>query len=60
MISEKAIKQGFQKVREDIESMKNEVAFAIKRIAKLESFLIEKSIARRVNKRKKPSKKKKR
>lgn len=43
-MSEKEIKASFKRVKEDMEGLKNEVAFALKRIAQLENMLIKKSI----------------
>jgi len=44
IMSEKEIKASFKRVKEDMEGLKNEVAFALKRIAQLENMLIKKSI----------------
>lgn len=39
MDQEERIKIGFGKVKEDVEGVKNELAFALKRIAKIEEVL---------------------
>jgi hypothetical protein len=44
MVSEKIIKESFGKVKEDVEGIKNELAFALKRIAKIESTFFEDSL----------------
>lgn len=42
MISEEALKQSFQKVKEDMEGVKDELAFALRRIAKIEEAMNKK------------------
>lgn len=39
MVNEEKIKIGFKKAKEDVEGVKNELAFALKRIAKIEEVL---------------------
>lgn len=38
------VKQSFRKAKEDVEGVKNELAFALKRIAKLEELLTKQAI----------------
>ncbi len=45
MASEEKIKNAFGKVKEDIEGVKDELAFALKRIAHLEALLIKNAIS---------------
>ncbi len=56
MVSEERVKAGFQRVKEDMEGMKNELAFALRRVAKIEEILtkmaIQKAIARSSKKKK--------
>jgi len=44
MTFEDKIKHSFKKAREDAEGIKNELAFALKRIAKLEEILTKQAI----------------
>lgn len=44
MSSEERIKEGFRKAKSDVEGVKNELAFALKRIAKLEEILTKRAI----------------
>ena len=44
MVNEQRIKAAFGKVKEDTEGIKNELAFALKRIAKLEEVLTKVAI----------------
>jgi len=44
MVSEAKIKEAFGKVKDDIEGVKNELAFALKRIAKIEDTLNKEAI----------------
>jgi len=44
MVNEAHIKNAFGKVKEDTEGIKNELAFALKRIAKLEEVLTKLAI----------------
>lgn len=39
MVNEEKIREGFKKAKEDVEGMKNELAFALKRIAKIEEAM---------------------
>jgi len=57
MVNEKAVKEGFAKVKEDMEGIKNELAFSLRRIAKIEEVLTKMSIMG-VARAKKSSKKK--
>lgn len=56
MVNEERIREGFQKAKEDVEGVKNELAFALKRIAKIEEALtrqsIKEAIAKSVKKKK--------
>ena len=60
MASEQKLKEAFRKVKEDIEGTKNELAFALRRIAKIEESmnrqalekLARKSLERKSEKRK--------
>ena len=56
MSFEKKVKEGFGRVKEDVEGVKNELAFALKRIAKIEENLNKRFIE---DLSKKPSKRKK-
>jgi len=40
------VKESFQKAKEDVEGVKNELAFALKRIAKIEELLNKQAIER--------------
>lgn len=56
MANEERIKKAFARVKEDTEGIKNELAFALKRIAKLEDLITKnavESIARKKSSRKK-------
>lgn len=44
MANEEKLKQAFGKVKEDIEGLKDSLAFALKRISKIESAINEKAI----------------
>ncbi len=44
MVSERKLKEAFGKAKEDIEGVKNELAFALKRIAKIEEVLTKRAI----------------
>ncbi|MEK6886045.1 MAG: hypothetical protein AABX17_03705 [Nanoarchaeota archaeon] len=44
MVNEERVKNAFGKVKEDTEGIKNELAFALKRIAKLEEVLTKLAI----------------
>jgi hypothetical protein len=44
MSSERRLKEAFSKVKEDMETMKNEVAFLVKRIAKIEESMHKSSL----------------
>ena len=44
MVNEARIKQAFGKVKEDTEGIKNELAFALKRIAKIEEILTKQAV----------------
>ncbi len=59
MVNESAIKASFQKAKDDVEGVKNELAFALKRIAKIEELLIRQEVTRENKAYKKSSKKKK-
>jgi len=62
MVSEAKIKEAFGKVKDDIEGVKNELAFALKRIAKIEDTLNKEAIEKIVEisaKRNKRSRKRK-
>jgi hypothetical protein len=39
MVNEQKLKEAFGKAKEDVEGVKNELAFALKRIAKIEEIL---------------------
>ena len=45
---ERNIKRSFDKVRTDVEGVKNELAFAIRRLAKLEAVLNERALQRAI------------
>lgn len=60
MINERALKHSFKRAKEDVEGVKNELAFALRRIAKIEELLTKQAIeavSRPVKKSKKKSKK---
>ena len=44
MANESIIKASFQKAKDDVEGVKNELAFALKRIAKIEELLIKQAV----------------
>jgi hypothetical protein len=44
MVNERALKNSFRKAKEDVEGVKNELAFALKRIAKIEDLLTRQAI----------------
>ena len=44
MVNERKLKRSFLKVKDDMEGIKNELAFALKRIAKLEDMLTKQAI----------------
>ena len=44
MVNEKILKNSFKAVKKEMESMKDEVAFLIKRIATLENNLVNQAI----------------
>lgn len=46
MASEARLKEAFGKVKEDTEGIKNELAFALKRIAKIEEVLTKQAVER--------------
>ncbi len=59
MIHEGKVKEGFKKAKEDMEGVKNELAFALRRIAKIEEAInrqmiqeISKSFKRKMSKKK--------
>ena len=58
MSSEQRIKEAFGKVKEDVEGVKNELAFTLKRIAKIEELLTKQVVLGMVNASRKSSKKK--
>ena len=58
MASEERIKEGFRKAKEDVEGVKNELAFTLKRIAKIEEVLTKMAIEKIARKYPKKSKKK--
>lgn len=58
MANEERLKQAFAKVKEDTEGIKNELAFALKRIAKLEDLITKKAVES-ISKPKRKSKKRK-
>ena len=39
MVNEEKVKAGFKRAKEDVEGLKNELAFALRRIAKIEEVL---------------------
>jgi len=61
-MNEQAIKESFKKAKEDVEGVKNELAFALKRIAHIEELMnrraIEELSAKQFPKHKSGSKKK--
>ena len=63
MPSEERIREGFKKAKEDVEGVKNELAFALRRIAKIEEIMTKQAISgismTEYNPTKKSSKKKK-
>jgi len=63
MINEPIIKKSFKKAKEDVEGVKNELAFALRRIAKIEELLsqqaLEDLILKAARNMKKPAKAKK-
>jgi len=50
MVNEDRIREGFRKAKEDVEGVKNELAFTLKRIAKIEEALTRQSIKEAVTK----------
>jgi len=44
MLNERTIKRSFKKAKDDVEGVKNELAFALRRIAKIEEMLNKKAI----------------
>jgi len=52
-MNEDIIKTSFRKAREDMEGVKDELAFALKRIAKIEELLNKQALEDLVGKRKK-------
>lgn len=44
MVNEEKVREGFRKAKEDVEGLKNEVAFALRRIAKIEEVLNKKAL----------------
>jgi len=62
MVNEEKVKEAFKKAKDDVEGVKNELAFALRRIAKIEEILNKKAIEEIARKFKAPrtkSKKKK-
>jgi len=59
MVNESVLKASFQKAKDDVEGVKNELAFALRRIAKIEELLIKQTITQVSKEYKKSSKKKK-
>jgi hypothetical protein len=53
MSFEHKVVKSFKKVKEDTEGIKNELAFALKRIAKLEDLLTKQAISGIVNRERK-------
>ena len=45
MVNEKILKASFQKAKDDVEGVKNELAFALRRIAKIEELLIKQAVS---------------
>jgi hypothetical protein len=56
MVNEEKIKIGFAKVKEDTEGIKNELAFALKRIAKIEELLTKQAVENVSSKNKRKAK----
>jgi hypothetical protein len=44
MLHEGKVREGFKKAKEDVEGVKNELAFALRRIAKIEEVLNRKTM----------------
>ena len=59
MVTETKLKTSFNLVRTDVDGVKNELAFALRRIAQMEATLNRIAIREAVKKTKKPAKKKK-
>ena len=59
MSFEKKVKMSFKKAKDDVEGLKNELAFALKRIAHIEENLNRRAIEEIANRFEKNSKKKK-
>jgi hypothetical protein len=56
MANEEKIREGFKKAKNDVEGVKNELAFALRRIAKIEEILNKRmieEIAKKFDKKKK-------
>jgi hypothetical protein len=53
MTFEKIVKTSFKKAKEDAEGIKNELAFALKRIAKIEEMLNKQAIGSMITSQKK-------
>jgi len=45
MVDESVLKASFQKAKDDVEGVKNELAFALRRIAKIEELLIKQAVS---------------
>ena len=50
MANEDRIREAFKKAKDDVEGVKNELAFALKRIAKLEEALTRQAIKDAISK----------
>lgn len=59
MASDEKIKQAFGKVKEDVEGVKDEMAFVLKRVANIESLLIKRQIQGQSSSEKRSKKRKK-
>ena len=57
-MNEAKLKQAFDKVKHDMEGVKNELAFALRRIAKIEESLTKRAIEETISEPSKNKKKK--
>lgn len=59
MVDESRLKEAFAKVKEDVEGVKNELAFTLKRVAKIEEILTKQAVLGMINSDRKNKKNKK-
>ena len=57
MVDEARVAEGFRRAKEDIEGIKNELAFTLKRIARIEEVLTKRAIEESLKKHSKKKKK---